>query len=60
MGWHPEGLLEGPAKIERAEANKLSERGKRYLLAQVLLDIGGDDPLLPGRETATHRRPHAA
>src|SRR5882757_8847184 len=56
MRRHAEGLLEGPAEIERAEASQLRERGERYLLGQVLLDVGDHDPLLPGRETAARAR----
>src|SRR6266850_7226091 len=51
-----EGLLEGPAEIVRAQANQLGERGERYLLGEMLLDIGGDDTLLPRREPAPNGR----
>ena len=52
----PEGLLERPAKVIPAELDQLRERGERDLLADVLLDIGGDGPLLPGREAAPRGR----
>ena len=48
-----EGLLEGPTEIVGAEADQLRERGERYRLGKVLLDIGDDGPLLPGGESAT-------
>ena len=47
-----EGLFERPAEIVPAQANELCERGEWYLFGQMLLDVGGDDPLLPGGETA--------
>src|SRR5260370_393821 len=53
---HAKGLLEGPAEIVRAEPNQLRELGERDLVAKVLLDVRDRDPLLPGGETAAHRR----
>jgi hypothetical protein len=42
-----------------AQANELRECGERYLLRKVLLDIGGDDPLLPSGEPAPDLRTDA-
>src|SRR5262245_28398799 len=50
MRWQTEGLLEGSAEVVRTQTSKLRERAERNLLGQVLLDVGGDDPLLPGGE----------
>jgi hypothetical protein len=50
-----EGLLERPTEIVRAQTDQLGKPGERYLLAKVLIDIGGDDALLPSRETPSHR-----
>src|SRR3982074_66146 len=55
MRRHPQRLLERPAEIVRAQPNETRERGERYLLREMFLDIGGDDPLLPAREAAPHR-----
>jgi hypothetical protein len=37
------------------ETDQLGKPGERYLLGKVLIDIGGDDALLPSRETPSHR-----
>jgi hypothetical protein len=50
-----EGLLERPTEIVRAQTYQLGKPGERYLLGKVLIDIGGDDALLPSRETPSHR-----
>jgi len=50
-----EGLLERPTEIVRAQTDQLGKPGERYLLGKVLIDIGGDDALLPSRETPSHR-----
>jgi hypothetical protein len=52
MRWHSERLLEGPAKIVPAQADKLRKRVKRYPLRKMFLDVGGDDPFLPRGEPA--------
>ena len=44
-----EGLLERPTEIVRAQTDQLGKPGERYLLGKVLIDIGGDDALLPSR-----------
>src|SRR5580704_3661582 len=56
MRWNTERLLERPAEIMGAQAHKACQCGERYLLDQVLLDVVGDDPLLPGREPAADRQ----
>src|SRR5262249_25000371 len=52
MRRHSERLLEYSREMTRAQTNEVCQRGKRYLLVDVFLDIGGDDPLLPGCEAA--------
>ena len=50
MWRHSERLLEYPREMTRAQTNEVRQRGKRYPLVEMLLDIGSDDPLLPGSE----------
>src|SRR5581483_12271873 len=47
-----EGLLEGSAEMIGAETGKLGERCERNRFGKMLLDIGGDNALLPGGEPA--------
>src|SRR5712691_9344541 len=56
MRRHTEGLLEGAAEVTGAQPHELRELGERYRLRKVFCDIVGDDPLLPRRKTASHRR----
>src|SRR6202040_3075912 len=51
---HAERLLEGAAEMVRTELREPCEHAKGYLLAQMLLDIGGDDPLLAKPQAAFH------
>src|SRR5262249_13814202 len=60
VGRHAERPLEGPAEMIRAQPNAVRERGERYLLCDMFFDVRGDDPLLPGGETAARRRFDAA
>ena len=56
---YAERLLERPAEIVRTQANKLRESPERYLLGEVLLDVGRNRPLLPGSEAAPSGRSDA-
>src|SRR5262245_12209275 len=60
VGRHAERPLEGPAEMIRAQPNAVRERGERYLLCDMFFYVRGDDPLLPGGETAARRRFDAA
>ena len=55
MWWNPEGLLECPTEMMLAQPGQSSERDQRYLLGEVLLDVGNDSAHLPCGEAATIR-----
>lgn len=50
MRRNPEGLLEGSAEMIAAKAGKLGQRVKWDIVGEMFFNIGGNDPLLPGRE----------
>src|SRR5262245_50394245 len=59
MWRHSERLLEYPREMTRAQMNEVRQGGKRYPLVDVVLDIGSDDPLLPGCEATSDSRLNA-
>src|SRR5262249_46070662 len=59
MWRHSERLLEYPREMTRAETNEVRQRGQRYPLVDMFLDIGRDDPLLPGRQATPDWRLNA-
>src|ERR1700738_346704 len=50
-----ERLPEGTTKMVLTEANQPRQSRERYLLGEMLFDVGGDHALLPGREATPHR-----
>src|SRR5215204_642965 len=48
MRRHPEGFLERPAHVVRAQSDELRQLRKRNPLGQVLFDVVDQDSLLPG------------
>src|SRR5260221_8765215 len=56
VGRHAERLLERSAEMIGAQANKLRQRGERYLSGDVFFDVSGHTALLPGSEAAARRR----
>ena len=52
-------MFEYPREMTRAQMNEVRQGGKRYPLVDVVLDIGSDDPLLPGCEATPDRRLNA-
>ena len=52
---HAERLLERPAEMVGAQPRELGQGRKRDLLREVILDVGRDGALLPGREPAPDR-----
>src|SRR5260221_10634393 len=56
VGRYAERLLERPAEMIGAQANKLRQRGERYLFGDVFFDVSGHAALLPGGEAAARWR----
>src|SRR4029079_12373646 len=53
--WHAEGLFEVAPKMVGAQPSSLCKSWKRYWLGQVILNMAGDDALLPSGKTTAHR-----
>ena len=53
------GMLECPAEMPWAQTNELRQRRKRYPLFEMFLNIGSDDPLLPGCKATSDLRLNA-
>src|SRR5262249_54515277 len=51
--WNSKGALECPTEMMLAQPSKLCERGERYMLVEMLFDVGTDRAHLPAGEAAT-------
>src|SRR5947209_13122487 len=56
MRRNTERLFKRAAKVVRAQPREAGQHRERNLLGQVLVDISGYHPLLPGGEATPHRR----
>ena len=56
MRRYAEGMLESATEVVRAQASEPRKGGERYRFAQMGVDIGCDDSLLPACEAAPQVR----
>src|SRR5262245_17949720 len=60
MRGHTKGLLERAAEVVCAQLRHVRQGVERYVLGQMLLDVRGDEPSLPGRQPSFDRSVAAA